>query len=182
MGQLPPCSAVPLLLFYFCRFRHCGHRRRGASGRRCCRRRCHCPLCREWLTVNLHKTWAMLLASEETESKALATVRAVHLKYAGGGLEATAKFTYLGVDFHCVDPIGGSAVAGRAALARLQASDFEGRCDALGLEAARLPSLCTCTGSWWMHRSPTLPGCGPRPSTSDCQAPCAPQRWRHGCS
>ena len=57
------------------------------------------------LTVSLDKTWVILLAGEEKESKALATVRAAHLKSAGGGLEATAKFTYPGVDFHCVDPI-----------------------------------------------------------------------------
>ena len=90
------------------------------------------------LTVNVTKTKVMLLAGEGEERAAMARVRAARLTYAGAELEAVAQFKYLGVVFHCTQPLGQSAAAGRAAVARFAAAMFEGRCTELGLEAARL--------------------------------------------
>ena len=90
------------------------------------------------LTVNLSKTRVVLLAGADTEQEALDRVRRARLTYAGGSLEGTTEFKYLGVVFHCTKPLGESAAAGRASVARFAAAAFEGRCTEMGLEAARL--------------------------------------------
>ena len=90
------------------------------------------------LTVNLTKTEVMVLAGADSEEGALRTVRRAQLTYGGKRLEGTTQFKYLGVVFHCTQPLGESASACRAAVARFAAATFEGRCAELGLEAARL--------------------------------------------
>ena len=65
-------------------------------------------------------------------------VRQARLSYGGGYVDAVTEFKYLGVVFHCCDPLGESAAAGRASVVRFAASLFESRCEELGLEAARL--------------------------------------------
>ena len=90
------------------------------------------------LTVNLAKTEVMLLAGADSEEGALRTVRRAQLTFGGKRLEGTIQFKYLGVVFHCTQPLGESASACRAAVARFAAATFEGRCAELGLEAARL--------------------------------------------
>jgi hypothetical protein len=90
------------------------------------------------LTVNLKKTKVLLLAGGEDEEDAMAIARAAGLTYAGGTIEAVSHFKYLGVIFHCVQPLGECAAEGRASVARFAAAMFEGRCSELGLEATRL--------------------------------------------
>ena len=90
------------------------------------------------LTVNLTKTEVMLLAGADSEEGALRSVRRAKLTYGGKRLEGTTQFKYLGIVFHCTQPLGESASACRAAVARFAAATFEGRCAELGLEAARL--------------------------------------------
>jgi hypothetical protein len=80
------------------------------------------------LTVNLDKTKVMLLAGADNEGHALQRVAAARLTYAGGRLKGTTEFKYLGVVFHCTKPLGESAAAARAAVARFAAADFEGQC------------------------------------------------------
>jgi hypothetical protein len=90
------------------------------------------------LTVNLTKTEVMVLAGADSEEGALRTVRRAQLTYGGKRLEGTTQFKYLGVVLHCTQPLGESASACRAAVARFAAATFEGRCAELGLVAARL--------------------------------------------
>ncbi|EFN50681.1 hypothetical protein CHLNCDRAFT_55644 [Chlorella variabilis] len=56
----------------------------------------------------------------------------------GPALNAVPDFKYLGITFHCCKPLGESAAAARAAVARFAAASFEARCEELGLEAAKL--------------------------------------------
>ena len=110
------------------------------------------------LTVNLKKTKAMLLAGADSEEAAMAQVQRAGLTYAGQRLEGTTQFKYLGVVFHCTQPLGESAAGARAAVARYAAAAFEGRCAELGLEAARLllllyhslvdSTLSYCAAAW----------------------------------
>jgi hypothetical protein len=65
-------------------------------------------------------------------------VQRARLTFGGNAIEATAAFKYLGIIFHCTEPVGEYAAEGRARVARFAAATFEGRCAALGLEAARL--------------------------------------------
>ena len=90
------------------------------------------------LTVNLAKTKAMLLSGAATAEEALQRVARAQLTYDGQRVQGTAEFKYLGVTFHCTQPLGESAASARAGVARFAAAAFAGRCDALGLEAARL--------------------------------------------
>ena len=90
------------------------------------------------LTVNLTKTKVMLLAGADSEADASGRVQRAGITYAGGRLEGTCSFKYLGVVFHCTQPLGESAAQGRTAVAYAAAALFEGRCAHLGLEAARL--------------------------------------------
>jgi hypothetical protein len=82
------------------------------------------------LTVNLTKTDVMVLAGADSEEGALRTMRRAQLTYGGKRLEGTTQFKYLGVMFHCTQPLGESASACRAAVARFAAATFEGRCAA----------------------------------------------------
>jgi hypothetical protein len=63
------------------------------------------------LTVNLTKTEVMVLAGADSEEGALCTVRRAQLTYGGKRLEGTTQFNYLGVVFHCTQPLGESASA-----------------------------------------------------------------------
>ena len=95
--------------------------------------------CREnGLTVNVKKTKVMLLAGATSEEAALRRVRKARFTYAGSEIEAVPDFKYLGITFHCCKPLGESAAATRAAVARFAAASFEARCEELGLEAAKL--------------------------------------------
>ncbi len=90
------------------------------------------------LTVNLDKTRLVLLAGAASPDDALCRVQRAGIKYAGQRIPGATEFKYLGAIFHCTQPLGESAAAGRAAVARFAAASFEGRCAELGLEAARL--------------------------------------------
>ena len=96
--------------------------------------------CREnGLTVNVKKTKVMLLAGATSEEAALRRVRKARFTYAGSEIEAVPDFKYLGITFHCCKPLGESAAATRAAVARFAAASFEARCEEL---AWRQPSYC----------------------------------------
>jgi hypothetical protein len=90
------------------------------------------------LTVNLTKTKAMLLAGARSEAAALQRVQDASLTFAGASVPTVPQFTYLGVVFHCCQPLGESAAAGRAQVARFAAAQVDARCAELGLEAARV--------------------------------------------
>jgi len=90
------------------------------------------------LTVNLAKTKIMLLAGADSEDQASGRVQRAGFTYARKRLEGTCSFKYLGVVFHCTQPLGESAAEARTAVARYAAAMFEGRCAHLGLEASRL--------------------------------------------
>jgi hypothetical protein len=90
------------------------------------------------LTVNLVKTKVVLLAGAASPEAALQRVLRAGLRFAGQRLEGATQFKYLGVVFHCTQPLGESAGQARAAVARFAAAMFEGRCAELGLEATRL--------------------------------------------
>jgi hypothetical protein len=86
----------------------------------------------------LAKTRVMLMAGASSPEGALRRVARARLTYAGGILEGSVQFKYLGVVFHCTEPLGEYAAEARASVARFAAAAFEGRCADLGLEAARL--------------------------------------------
>jgi hypothetical protein len=90
------------------------------------------------LTVNLKKTKVMMLSGAADEADAMRRVRLAGLTLDGRRIEGATEFKYLGVVFHCTDPLGKSAAGARAAVARFAASMFEGRCTEMGLEATRL--------------------------------------------
>ncbi|PSC67546.1 ribosomal large subunit pseudouridine synthase D [Micractinium conductrix] len=90
------------------------------------------------LTVNVVKTKVMLLAGAADEQTAMQRVRRARHTFDGAPVAGVAAFKYLGLVFHCTQPVGEAAAEGRARVARFAAASFEGRCTALGLEAARL--------------------------------------------
>ena len=90
------------------------------------------------LTVNVVKTKVMLLSGAADEQTAMQRVRRARHTFDGAPVAGVAAFKYLGLVFHCTQPVGEAAAEGRARVARFAAASFEGRCTALGLEAARL--------------------------------------------
>ena len=84
------------------------------------------------------KTKVMLLAGAADEQTAMQRVRRARHTFDGAPVAGVAAFKYLGLVFHCTQPVGEAAAEGRARVARFAAASFEGRCTALGLEAARL--------------------------------------------
>ena len=90
------------------------------------------------LAVNVVKTKVMLLAGAADEQTAMQHVRRARHTFDGAPVAGVAAFKYLGLVFHCTQPVGEAAAEGRARVARFAAASFEGRCTALGLEAARL--------------------------------------------
>ncbi|PSC67114.1 hypothetical protein C2E20_9200 [Micractinium conductrix] len=80
----------------------------------------------------------MLLAGAADEQTAMQRVRRARHTFDGAPVAGVAAFKYLGLVFHCTQPVGEAAAEGRARVARFAAASFEGRCTALGLEAARL--------------------------------------------
>ena len=90
------------------------------------------------LTVNVVKTKVMLLSGAADEQTAMQRVRRARHTFDGAPVAGVAAFKYLGIVFHCTQPVGEAAAEGRARVARFAAASFEGRCTALGLEAARL--------------------------------------------
>lgn len=88
--------------------------------------------------VNVGKIRVVLLAGAKTADDAVAQAERARISYDSTPVPVAPEFKYLGVVFHCCDPLGESAAAGRAAVARFAAAEFEARCSKLGLEAARL--------------------------------------------
>ena len=88
--------------------------------------------------VNVVKTKVMLLSGAADEQTAMQRVRRARHTFDGAPVAGVAAFKYLGLVFHSTQPVGEAAAEGRARVARFAAASFEGRCTALGLEAARL--------------------------------------------
>ena len=113
------------------------------------------------LTVNVTKTKVTLLAGATSEATTLATAQRARLTYGGQRVAAVTEFKYLGVVFHCTQPIAESAAAGRAGVARLDCKQPCSRPGVLSWAWRPHACCCYCLTAWWTPPCPMPAQSGP---------------------
>ena len=114
------------------------------------------------LTVNVVKTKVMLLSGAADEQTAMQRVRRARHTFDGAPVAGVAAFKYLGLVFHCTQPVGEAAAEGRARVARFAAASLRA---AAQRWAWRPPASCSPSTDrsdrWSTPPSPMVPQCGP---------------------